>query len=100
MKARPRRRRRFSLLTWLFVFRKALAFWLFLVFLYLMNYGLSSDLLSYSQNGAFLHEPLLQNISVLWLGPFKVNFVFFLFSKQQARSDIVNSRVPAMVKSR
>jgi len=71
MKARPRRRRRFSLLTWLFVFRKALAFWLFLVFLYLMNYGLSSDLLSYSQNGAFLHEPLLQNISVLWLGPFK-----------------------------
>jgi len=33
-------------------------------------------------------------------GTIQGEFRFFLFSKQQARSDIVNSRVPAMVKSR
>ncbi|EME29340.1 glycosyl transferase family 1 [Galdieria sulphuraria] len=71
MKARPRRRRHFSLLTWLFVFRKSFAFWLFLAFLYVMNSSFSTELLSYSRKGANLEDPLLQNLSVLWLGPFK-----------------------------
>ncbi|GJD05813.1 hypothetical protein Gasu2_02620 [Galdieria sulphuraria] len=36
-----------------------------------MNSSFSTELLSYSRKGANLEDPLLQNLSVLWLGPFK-----------------------------